>query len=218
MLSESDDSSARELPARRLNQFLESLAVQGITQVEVAAQAGLPPQYLSDIKRGRRPMTELVARRLGDKLGVNYQWLMGSSDLIDRSSASGPFGSNTDLLWLPILPHPIDGDPRQHPKWTGAGVHIAGLAAAKVDLKSHPYVLEFGQNDKAGRLHRGDHLLIVQKPNADAEIHVVRHRKKSFLARKGKRGEWIRVADRPPLPRDCPATGHCAGIVWSSLV
>ncbi len=218
MRTESGDWSAPQLPAKRLNEFLQPLAAQGLTQVEVAARAGLPPQYISDIKRGRRPMTELVARRLGEKFGVNFQWLLGTSDLMDWSGAPVTFVSTTTLLWLPVLPHPIDGDPRQHVDWKGGGVHISGIAAAKAELKSHPYVLEFGHGDVAARLRQGDLLLIVQAANTDAEIHVVRYRRKSFLARKGERGDWIRVANGQALPSDSPATGHCVGIVWSSLV
>jgi transcriptional regulator with XRE-family HTH domain len=63
-----------EPATQRLNDFLELLSVQGYTQTQIAAKAGLTPQYLSDIKRGHRPVTELVARRLGEPFDVSFQW------------------------------------------------------------------------------------------------------------------------------------------------
>ena len=38
-------------------------AAQGITQQVIARRCNIPPQYLSDLKGGRRRMAELVARR-----------------------------------------------------------------------------------------------------------------------------------------------------------
>jgi hypothetical protein len=97
-------------------------------------------------------------------------------------------------------------------------VELAGVAAGKIGLAKGPYVLQFGHNDRRGRLKRGDLILISQAPNANAEIHVVRYRKQQFLARANRGGSWTRVANDKTLPGDCPATGHCVGIVWSALV
>jgi hypothetical protein len=77
--------------------------------------------------------------------------------------------------------------------------------------------IPFAANDVQGRLQQGDLILISQTPNVDANIHVVSYRKKSFLARANKNGSWNRVANGNELPSDCPATGHCIGIIWSAL-
>lgn len=61
MAKVNEDLSAVGLSAQRLSDLLESLAERGLNQAQVAVKAGLPPQYVSDIKRSRRPMTELVA-------------------------------------------------------------------------------------------------------------------------------------------------------------
>ena len=185
--------------------------------MEVAAKSGLPAQYLSDVKRGRRPMTELIARRLGGRFGVDFQWFLGGSSSMEVPQSQSAGLPATSALWLPLFPFPIDCAPRAHPQWDGAGVEVAGAAAAKLVLARHPYVLRFGRTDIQGRLMKGDLILISQQPDEDAQIHVVRHRKKSYLARAAKGGTWIRVADGTELPSSCPATGHCVGVVWSSL-
>lgn len=198
-----------ELAIGRLNDFLKLFSERGVTQVQIAGRAAVPVSYLSDVKQGRRPMTELLARRLADEFDVNYRWLMG----MESSMARPRIGA-----WVPIFSHPIEGEPRAHPKWNGMGLEIAGAAVAKLVVAVQPYVLRFGHNDVEGRLCRGDLVLISQTPNPGAEISVVCHRKKSFLARSHKRnGSWTRIATREKLPGECPIIGHCMGIVWASL-
>ncbi len=222
MAKQDDHYSSAGLASQRLSDLLELLSRQGLTQIQVASRANLPPQYVSDIKKGRRPMTELVARRLGEEFDVDFHWLLGTSGTMERPkpqssaemSAEMPAGSRS---WLPLFPNPIEGEPRAHPAWDGTGVEIAGAAAAKLVLSKHPYVLRFGRADIEGRLRSGDLVLVSQASNDDAEIHVVRYRKKCFLARANEEGGWSRVADGNELPGDCPVTGHCVGVVWSPL-
>jgi len=221
MAKQDDDYSPAGLATQRLNDLLELLAGQELTQIQIASRAGLPPQYISDIKKGRRPMTELVARRLGDEFDVDYQWLLGTSGSMERpkprSAATSAATSFCSSSWLPLFPNPIEGEPRAHPGWDGAGIEVAGAAAAKLVVSILPYVLRFGRADIEGRLRKGDLILISQVSNDDAEIHVVRYRKKCFLARANEEGGWSRVADGNKLPGDCPVTGHCVGVVWSPL-
>lgn len=218
----SDDEnpySTERIAQQRLTDLLERLSQQGHSQQEVAADAGLPAQYLSDIKHGRRPMTELVARRLGDAFQVNFQWLTVQSDSMEpdqeSSSLSNPDSGGT---WLPLFPHPVEGEPRSSPAWDGSCVEISGPAAAKLVLTKWPYVLRFGHNDIRKRLCRGDLVLISQTIFDEAEFSVVRYRKKSFLARLQPDGSWERAAYGDSLPGTCPVIGHAVGIVWASLL
>ena len=218
MAKDMDDLSLEKIATERFKQLLDSLLEREFTQGQIATKAGLPPQYLSDIKRGHRPVTELVARRLGEEFDFNYRWLMGISDSMKSSISQPSVAAGGNTILLPILLFPIAGEPRQHEGWKGVCVELAGIAAGKVGLAKYPYVLQFGNNDVEGRLQQGDLVLISQDPNADAEIHVVSYRKKHFLARAKKDGGWIRVANGDTLPSDCPASGHCIGIVWSPLI
>ena len=215
---ENEDFLTAGLAVRRFNDLLELLSTQGFTQAQIAAKAGLPPQYLSDIKRSRRPMTELVARRLGEAFEVNFQWLLGTSASMNPPPSQSAAQPASGASWLPLFSHPIEGEPRAHPQWDGTGIEIAGAAAAKLLLAKRPYLLRFGRNDVRGRLRSGDLILISQVESEEAEIQVVRYRKKCFLARANDDGSWTRVATGKPLDADCPVTGHCVGIVWSSLL
>ena len=67
MAKESEDLSVAAVATQRFNDLLGPLLEQGHTQAQIATKAGIPPQYFSDIKRGERPVTELIARRLGEE-------------------------------------------------------------------------------------------------------------------------------------------------------
>ncbi len=213
MTKKIDDLSVAAVATQRFNDLLGPLLEQGLTQAQIAAKAGIPPQYFSDIKRGERPVTELIARRLGDEFNFDFRWLMGTSTTME--SAAHP--SSLPPIWLPLFSFPIQGEPRQNPNWTGAGIEIAGVAAGRIGLEKCPYVLQFGHNDVHGRLRQGDLILVSQSQNDDAEIHVVSFRKKLFLARANEDGSWTRVANKSNLPSTCPTAGHCIGILWSPL-
>jgi transcriptional regulator with XRE-family HTH domain len=208
-----------EMGRQRLIQFLDELARQGITQRQVAARANVPAQVLTDIKHGRRPITELVARRLGDAFGINYQWFLGTS--ISReppalSSMSASSGLTPSVAWAPRFPSPIFGDPRRHPKWDGSEIEVAGLAAAQLAMAQWPYVLHFDQTDVEGRLRRGDLVLISQSSDPEAAICVVKDGHSWVLARRAAgRAGWTRLAKGKRLPEEVPTAGHCLGVVWS---
>jgi hypothetical protein len=197
---------SKDLSAQRVMELLHELSSQGYTQGEVAGKIGVPAQYHSDIKNGRRPVTELVARRLGEQFGRNYRWLLGSAELHQDARRIG----------LPLFPHPIEGDPRSHPAWKGERVEVAGEAEPKVARAKDPYVVRFGHNDVQGRIWKGDLILVSQEPFV-ATISIVKFRSKLFLARRRPDELWERVGNGASLPAKCPVVGHCIGIVWGSL-
>jgi len=209
-----DKRLAADRARERLQSLVEELTGEGWSQQQIATAAGLPPQYLSDMKRGHRDVTELVARRLGEQHHVDYRWLLGTSDLKAPIASQRSGGGSA---WLPVFGHPIAGDPRTHPKWDGSGVEVAGATAAKLARARDPYVLRFGRDDVGGRLHLGDLLLVSQRNAAAAEIHVVKYRGRLFLARRTT-GGFERLANGQNMPASSPVKGHCLGVIWSSLV
>jgi transcriptional regulator with XRE-family HTH domain len=224
MSDQSDPLQPENLSRQRVNDLLELLAQQGLTQQQVASRANLPGQYLSDMKRGRRPVTELVARRLGEQFDVNYEWLLGTSNRMESSQTQPGFSAaSSDASpagsWLPVLSFPIDGEPRANPEWDGTRVEIAGAAVDKLLLAKFPYALRFGHDDVRGRLRKNDLVLISQSPSPDAEIRIVESKKNKqrFLARSMEEA-WERVATGTKLPRNkWTEVGHCVGILWASL-
>jgi len=203
------------LPTQRLIELLKRLGQRGITQAEVARRANVPAQYLSDVRNQRRPLTELFARRLAEEFEFDYQWLLGKKNTSHQSVRSAePAGGES--LRLPVFPHPIDGDPLANAKWDGVYVEVGGSAAARAVHAVHPYVLRIGQDDKKGRLNKGDLILISQSLSETADLSVVLYKKKCFLARK-KNGSWVHAATNRAYPSDLVVTGHCVGIVWADL-
>ena len=118
---------------------------------------------------------------------------------------------------LPLIGEPIAGEPREQPQWSGAYTEVSGIAAAKAARAVQPYVLQLGHADRAGRLTKGDLVLVSQETAKKTELSIVRCGKKILLARK-KGGKWIRAATGEPLLGVGSVTGHCLGVVWSALI
>ena len=211
--------TSKKLSRERLIALLQTLLDRGLSQQQVAARSSLPAQYLSDIKCGRRPMTELVARRLGDELGYDFRWLLGIENSVAPTTDRAPTAGRSAGIWLPLFPHPIEGDPKRQSAWDGTGIEIAGTAAAQLGLARWPYVLRFRQKKNVqDRLRNKDLVLISQSVTDDPGIKVVKHRGNLYLARPRKGGGWVRIANGDHLPEAGHICGYCLGIIWSSLI
>ena len=79
---ESGDPRARN---RRLEVLLAQLAEQGITQQQIARQMNVPASYLSDVKLGRKTLTDTFAR-----LSVTSSVLDSNGCLTESDRRSGP--------------------------------------------------------------------------------------------------------------------------------
>lgn len=202
---------------RRLTELLQKLADQGYTQQSIASQTGVPAQYLSDVKTGRRALSELYARRLADEFDLDYRWLMGESPERGLPDLSGRGRSAGRSVWLPVFSDPVEGDPRAQPNWDGSSIEVCGAAATKVLLATEPYVLRFGASDHLGRLQRNDLVLISQAVSGAAKIQVLRQNRSRFLARRSAEGAWIRLATGKEVPDSAVPVGHCLGILWGLL-
>ena len=206
-----------EVRGQRLAALLQKLTEQGYTQQAVASQTGVPAQYLSDLKAGRRSLSELYARRLAEEFDVDHRWLLGETTDHEHAVVPGRGRAAERSVWLPVFSDPIEGEPRSQPNWDGSSVEISGAAAAKVLLATQPYVLRFGASDHEGRLRKNDLVLISQAVVESANIHVLRAHRGRFLARRAENGIWIRLATKDALPATAVPVGHCVGIVWGLL-
>lgn len=216
MPNKPDDEPERR--KQRVQKFLQDLETQGVPQREVAARTRVPTQYLSDVKHGRRPLTELFARRLNDEFGVDYLWLLGRNPA--TRTPRFRVGLNTSepkRVWLPVFPHPVEGDPQAQSVWDGTAVEVAGAPAAQAALARDPYVLRFGVDDRKSRLRTNDLVLISQAVNPDAEVQVLKLEGKAFLARDTPTG-WEPLSPRRTMSSGKPLViGHALGILWGPL-
>ncbi len=211
-MTDSDSNLSRQ----RFEHLLCRLAEQGLTQREIAERVKIPSQYVSNIKNGHRPLTELLARRFGAVFRCNYEWLLGNSDEMDEPVVGATTSESTGR-WVPVLDQLIEGDPQSNERWDGSFAELSGAAAARIRNCRHPYVLRCPVDDTRERVRQRDLLLISQEAREDAEIHVVRYRKRLFLVRIDEEGRRQRVNDGQYLAEDCVEVAHCTGIVWSSM-
>ena len=127
--------------------------------------------------------------------GINYQWLMGISDIQHAQALSV---ERNDLL--PVSTHLVDGDPRESPGWDGTAIAVTGAAAARAQTAHQPYILRVDHGDARGRLCKGDLILISQSPSQLAKIVVARWRRKLVLAWRADTNRLERVSDGRVIP------------------
>ena len=207
---------------RRLQELLDTLSAEGVTQQQVAIRAGVPPQYLSDVRCGRRDLTELFARRLGEEFDVDYQWLLGVKGPTDAFPPKGSVAGRAEPragghLMLPVLHALAEGEPRDSPLWDGSLFEVGGAAAAAAGRARQPYVLRLDADDRDGRLRAGDLVLISQGPSEKAELGVIRFQGRLVLARRAKSAGWHDLATGEILDGKVEMIGCCRAIVWALL-
>jgi transcriptional regulator with XRE-family HTH domain len=213
-MSEDSSEGLYEAAARRLEKLLQVLEAQGLTQAEVARRTGISGTFLNDLKTRRKPLRELVARRMAEAFSLDHRWLLAEAGTLDIVPiGAGTSAPEADTVWLPLLPHPVRGRPHDSRAWDGSHVPLCGLAAARARGATHPYVLRFSSRDLEGELKRHDLILISQSPSDSVTISVIKEGRKLCLARRTPNG-WRRLAKQGDLDKDRPLFGHVLGIVW----
>lgn len=204
----------------RLKQVLVRVAQeQGLTQKQIAAKLGIPPQYLSDLKHNRRAIAELLARRFGQKFRVRHEWLLhgeGPAELPTGTVDADPRATE-DNVFLPILRRPCAGDPLKSRFREPSHFELTGPAAVAAKHCARPYVLRVEHNEKGGRLRRGNLVLVSQMPDANSRYQLVVHRRQPRLARLGADHRLRLLEGGDPLPDSVRRAGHGRGLVWAVL-
>lgn len=218
-MPESMNPYSSDIRSSRFAELITKLVYeQGLNQQAIATRSGVPAQYLSDIKHGRRTMSEQTATKLASAFGVSREWLLG---LVDGELVL-PIEPHKqeDSLFVPLFPYPIEGEPRQSSHWDGASVEVAGAARARASAARWPYAVRLDVDDAMGRLRRGDLVLVSQSNDEGLPIRVVKAGAKLFFARREPSGRWRRIAANPKiryLPADCPNVGYVLGIIWGEI-
>lgn len=220
MVAHAGGDAERRERVERLKQALRKIArEQGLTQKQIAARLGIPPQYLSDLKHRRRAIAELLARRFGHEFRVRHEWLLHGEEPAELPSAAGAADSGVpqSSVFLPILRRPCVGDPLGSPFWERSNLELTGPAAAAAGHCIRPYVLRVDNDERGGRLRRGNLLLVSQAVNANSHYQIVVHRRRPRLARlvAGHRLRLLEGGD--PLPDSARRAGHGRGLVWAVL-
>jgi transcriptional regulator with XRE-family HTH domain len=197
--------------------MLQKLREQGLSQHEIAQRACVPSQYLSDVKTGRRVMTELFARRLAEEFGVDYLWLLEGRGNMTRPTVQGPAHARRGVL-VPVLSEPFIGDPRSATTiWGGNLIELSGPAAALAEQCRHPYVLRLGQDAHDGSFKVGDQLLVSQTPEQDASVALLRVSDVLRLARRSGARQWRDLLTGRKMPKPVDLAGRCVALIWRLL-
>jgi len=203
---------------KRLQALLQKLREQGTTQKEIANCEQLAPQYLSDVKAGRKPVTKLFAIRLGTCYGFDHNWLLHGGNPPEHLLEWGLNSDSPQLEFeLSVFSAPIAGDFGLLANRDGTMIRLSGAAAQQADGAREPYVLRYAGTDHTGRLTAGDLILMTQEIDETARVQVVRHDGELCLARPIGRRKWRRVDDGKSLGPSAEPVGHCICIVWGPL-
>jgi transcriptional regulator with XRE-family HTH domain len=195
--------------------MLEQLAEQGITQQQVARRLNVPASYLSDVKLGRKTLSDTFARFFCAEFGVGLDWLLdGVGPQAKPQLASQPVAGTSGQVMLPILSELIQGDPQDFPAWDGSRVEVAGAAAARAKRAHQPYVVRSPINDRLGRIQQNDLLLIDQNASELASVVVLLDRQQLTLVRPTEGGYQAVESGRAIRTKASPV-GVCVGIVWA---
>lgn len=215
-MAEDDDlENSSQRRTARLTHLLEQLAARGVKQREVAFELNLPTQFVSDLKHGRRPVSEQFARRFSEAYRVSAAWLLHGEGSSDLPNLETPAARTDGIYLLPVLSAPDQGDPRQSRHWDGSLVPISGVAATAAERAKFPFVLRIGVDIPSGRLQKNDLVLCCHEPHDGTAIVIVRTKGKVLLARAGKCC-FKSLSTGSVIPEAEPI-GYCIGIVWAPL-
>ncbi len=211
-----DVESTSQGRAARLAQVLEQLAVRDVKQREVAFELNIPTQYLSDLKHGRRALSESFARRFAEVYRISATWLLHGEGTGDLPDLSATLAQTAGACLLPVLSAPDQGDPRYSPYWDGGLLALSGAAAAVAERAKLPFVLRIGADIFSGRLKKNDLVLCSQELRDDAAMVIVRAKGKVVLAQAVGNGSFQTLPNNSSLTGAEPI-GCCLGVVWAPL-
>ncbi len=220
MVAHAGGDVERRERVERLKRALRKIARErGLTQKEIAARSGIPPQFLSDLKHNRRNIAELLARRFSDEFRVRHTWLLQGKGPVELPTDAGDAvpGAAEGSVFLPILRRPHVGDPLKSRFWERSHFQLTGPAAALAGRCTQAYVLRVEHDERGGRLRQGDLVLVSQTADANSPYQIIVHRRRPRLIRLGSDHRLRLLEGGDQLPDSAKRVGHCCGIVWAVL-
>lgn len=220
MAASTGGEAERRARVERLKHALRKIAREhGLTQKQIAARLGIPPQYLSDLKHNRRAIAELLARRFGQEFRVRHEWLLHGEEPVELPTGAGDTGPGAmgGNVFLPVLRRPHVGDPLKSRFWERRHFELTGPGGVAAGHCTRPYVLRVEHDERSGRLRRGDLLLVSQTADANSRYQIAVHRRRPRLVRLGADHRLRLLEGGGPLPDSVRRAGRCRGIVWAVL-
>lgn len=214
------EMSAIQDPTREklTNIYAGMISSIGLTGREIAKLSGTRPQYISDIKRRQRPLSQDMFMRTLLGLYGDYKWLISGDLPMDtqRIITLYPYISNVNgnTMPLPVFQRPFMGPKLTADDWDGTFVCVTSPVKEQVKEMRNPYILHLPFNDKFGRLQKGDYLLVNQAKTADANYVLIKSGWGVKLARKCSGG--FEDAENPDIRY--PANSYVLGFITMLLM
>lgn len=205
---------------RLTNIYAGMISSIGLTGREIAKLSGTRPQYISDIKRRQRPLSHDMFMRTLLGLYGGYKWLISGDLPVDtqRIISLYPFISNPNGVFpLPVLQRPFMGPKMTTEDWDGNFLCVTSPVREMARTMHDPYVLHLPFNDKAGRLRKGDYLLVDQKDSAEATYVLIKSGWGVKLVRKGAEGYEDVETGEQCYSSDAQIIGNVAMLLMGSL-
>lgn len=150
----------------------------GLTGREIARISGTRPQYISDIKRRQRPLSQEMFMRTLLGLYGGYKWLISGDLAVDtqRIIALYPYIANPEgsSFPLPVFRRPFMGPKMSMEDWDGTFMCVTSPVKEAARRMHEPYILHLPFDDRSGRLKKGDYLLVEQADNAEAAYVLIK--------------------------------------------
>lgn len=212
-------SEMREKVRDRLTHVYEDMLKNiGLTGREIARLSGTRPQYISDIKRRQRPLSnDMFLRTLAGLFG-DYKWLI-TGDLVKDTKHIVDFypyvsKAGKESFPLPVLERPFVGPAMTTDEWDGAFVTVTAIAAERASAMRKPYLLHLPFNEKSGRFRQGDYLLVEQADRPEAKFVLVKNGWGVKLARRTPQGFIDAEHEDNSYPLDTPVIGSVGLLVF----
>lgn len=212
-------SDMREKVRERLTHVYEDmLKTIGLTGREIARLSGTRPQYISDIKRRQRPLSNDMFLRTLTGLYGEYKWLITGDLVRDTKHIIDfyPYISRGDgeLFPLPVLERPFVGPTMTPDEWDGTFFCVTSLAADRARKMTNPYILHLPFSEKGGRFRQGDYLLVEQADNPESKFVLVKNGWGVKLTRRAPEGFLDTEHEDKYYPLDTPIVGSVGMLVF----
>ncbi len=204
-----------------VNVYNTMLSSIGLTGQKIAELSGTRPQYISDIKRRRRPLSrEMYLRTLSGLFG-DHRWLISGDLLLDTHRIVKLYphisSQNSETFPLPLLQRPFLGPKMSAEDWDGGFICVTSPILEQAKGMLNPYILSLPFSDISGRLRRGDHLLVDQTEKRLCE-HVLIKTGWGVKLVRAQGDQYVDVeSDDHRYPASAPIIGNVVMLLMGGL-
>ena len=254
-----NDTSSGHIPGpAAVEIFMQLKERYRVRQAQIAKILGIPRQVITDMKSGKRLFTWAMSEKLLNEFQheqwggwlqvelVNAFWRHGhklpkdwhkkhipdvpGGDLDAAMQNLRKAATPENLRKYPVRLTPVTGDPETDSELVREHIPLPPTLETQAKAVANSYILQVGFDTGDGRLRRGDLVLVVQDPERESEIMLVKSEGVIHFACRARHcgrlteprrkilpeDTWIALESGQALPAGCPV-GCVVGIVMALL-